>query len=367
MNWNGTTNVWPGTEGSGTVLYNELTNLNTQISNQVATFGAAGQNIQYFDIREYLVQQANLVQFPTPQETNNLLYDMPAAQLCTWNEPPHLNGDGYGTVATNVAAILGYGFPNGNYVTVEQMMSLMCSNQYSFNPQQTKAPLVFASLNFGTTLDMVVAQDEFEFNFSGNLLSANGGNLGDPTQGLWGQVNAQEISAETNMTVGASMGNGSNTFVLNGVTYTAVAQIGVEYFTGLQTGVTHWRSTNEFWYYTNWTTLSNASYFFAAASNLNTQFPNSTAVWFDIEHVHGDCPTNSSAYYQRAAASYYFSNYQGNGTYVASGRVGPNDGSGANVAYAAGTGYFGLYATGAGSYALPTNMVWDALVHCIIK
>jgi hypothetical protein len=194
---------WPGTEGSGTALYNGIINLNNAISNAFPS--------QYFDIRGWLVRQADLSTYRTAGETNALLYDVPAYHLLTTASPPHLNGAGYEAVGTQVAALLSTGFPNGNTVTVEQMMTLLSSNAYYYNPANPVSPLLFPSLFFAPQLGFHVMADEFEVGFSGNMLSDNGGNLGAPAfpfnQIYAATLNATNIAVVSNITASGTITN----------------------------------------------------------------------------------------------------------------------------------------------------------------
>jgi len=172
---NGYSGAWPGSEGSSTTLYYAITNLNIAISNVIASLFP---NAQYWDVREWLAQQANLSAYRTTAETNNQLYDIPAAHLTLTNNAPHLNGAGYESVGAYVAYLLSTGFPNGNTLTAEQMMTLVSSNAYFFNPANPYSPLLFPSLFFAPQLGFHVESDEFEVGFSGNMLSDNFGNIG---------------------------------------------------------------------------------------------------------------------------------------------------------------------------------------------
>jgi hypothetical protein len=225
---NGISGSWPGTEGRGTMLYSLITNLDTQISNQVAQFAAAGQSVQYFDIREWLVQQANLAEYPTTGETNNLLYDFPAYHLITPTSGPHLNSTGYYAVGSEVAGLLSVGFPNGNLLTVEGMMSLLSSNGYSFNPQEATSPLLFPSLYFAPGLGFNVASGETALNFAGNIQSANHGNLGSTAE-PFGQVNSVIVNAST--VVSSNSATSSTASMVNGVIY-FTNYVGTNVFTG---------------------------------------------------------------------------------------------------------------------------------------
>jgi len=170
--------------GIGTGVYTFITNFNAQL--------AAAYGTNYFDIRNYLVQLADVSLYPT--DSTNLALDCPAYHLCCPLNPPHFNDDGLSAIAGILNSILSIGFPNQIVVSATQVASLLGS----------AGSFEVADARLSTNVPLLNAANEFTGPFLGPQLFQGGpvtvefdtpGLAGTPTQLLIeGYVNQNQYA-----------------------------------------------------------------------------------------------------------------------------------------------------------------------------
>ena len=148
---NGEYNNYESIGGSG---YNVITNLNGIMANTYSN--------HYFDMREYLVIQANTNLYPS--DITNLMADLPAGHfypLLTNNV--HLNGLGYDAWGYKAAILINQRIDKKYTVPLSQMGFLYSTN----------SPLLFANLNVAPGLGFSIAPDYNGIGVKGSLEANN--------------------------------------------------------------------------------------------------------------------------------------------------------------------------------------------------